>query len=79
MSPSPYEGLKKIENFLHDTWCLLSGDIFYPFNAFSHKEIFNNNLKLLTMHYNEQDLIATIFLSKIKWNLYQKGPFIYMY
>lgn len=46
----PLWRFKKIENFLFDTWCLLalSGDIFYPFNAFSHKEIFNNDLKLLT-------------------------------
>lgn len=42
----PLWRFKKIENFLYDTWCLLalSGDIFYPFNAFSLKEIFNNNL-----------------------------------
>lgn len=47
----PLWRFKKIENFLFDTWCLLalSGDIFYPFNAFSLKEIFNNNLKLLTI------------------------------
>lgn len=75
----PLWRFKKIENFLFDTWCLLalSGDIFYPFNAFSHKEIFNNNVKLLTTITRARFDCNNISSVKLNEIYTKKGPFIY--